>query len=85
VSSFVKLKEVVLGATGSKNPTRLPDESFVYVEVAAIDNVQKTITGARAVIGAEAPSRLENSFEAATFWYRQCGQTSMPLHWFPPI
>ena len=57
MSSVVKLREVVLGATGSRNPTKSPAEHFVYVDVAAVDNSAKTITGARTVIGAEAPSR----------------------------
>ncbi len=57
MSGVVKLREVVLGATGSQNPTKSPAENFVYVDVAAVDNVEKSITGARTVIGAEAPSR----------------------------
>lgn len=53
----VKLREVVLPATGCRNPTKSPAESFVYVDVAAVDNIEKKIAGARTVIGVEAPSR----------------------------
>lgn len=57
MASCVKLRDVVAGNTGSRNPTKAPDESFVYVDVAAVDNGVKTITGARPVLGSDAPSR----------------------------
>ena len=55
--SVVKLRDVVSGATGSRNPTKAPEESFAYVDVAAVDNNAKAIVGARTVVGVDAPSR----------------------------
>ena len=53
----VKIRDVVIGNTGSINPTRSPTETFVYVDVAAVDNTNKVIAGAREILGADAPSR----------------------------
>jgi type I restriction enzyme S subunit len=39
------------------NPASKPDESFYYVDLSAVDQVEKRITGANEVIGGEAPSR----------------------------
>lgn len=57
MTSVVKLRDIVVGNTGSRNPTKTPKESFVYVDVAAVDNTTKAITGARPVLGLHAPSR----------------------------
>jgi type I restriction enzyme S subunit len=54
---FVKLKDIVQVNTGTKNPSKTPDAPFQYVDVAAVDNIKKTITGARELMGSEAPSR----------------------------
>lgn len=51
------LREVVELRTGTRNPTVAPEEPFTYVDVAAVDNEQKAIVGARVLVGAEAPSR----------------------------
>jgi len=53
----VKLGEVVEKATGSRNPTKTPNDSFIYVDVTALDNTEKAIVGARSMLGADAPSR----------------------------
>lgn len=53
----VALREVVEAKTGTMNPSAWPDDPFTYVDVAAVDNKKKTITGARTLKGAEAPSR----------------------------
>lgn len=53
----LRLADVVVAATGSRNPAKQPDAEFVYVDVAAIDNEAKSITGAKRMTGAEAPSR----------------------------
>jgi type I restriction enzyme, S subunit len=55
--SVVKVRDVVIGNTGSRNPTKAPEEIFIYVDVAAVDNSAKAIVGARSIVGAEAPSR----------------------------
>jgi type I restriction enzyme S subunit len=54
---MVLLRDVVELRTGTRNPTVAPDEPFTYVDVAAIDNEEKAIVGARVLVGAEAPSR----------------------------
>lgn len=53
----VKIRDVVISNTGSINPTKSPTETFVYVDVAAVDNTNKVITSAREILGADAPSR----------------------------
>jgi len=60
----VKLKDVVAENTGSRNPTKTPNDSFVYVDVAAVDNSVKAITGAKPVVGSEAPSRARKLIRA---------------------
>lgn len=54
---FVKLREVVVGKTGTKNPSVAPDVEFTYVDVAGVDNVAKRISEPRVLLGANAPSR----------------------------
>ncbi len=39
------------------NPSRSPNEAFVYIDLSAVDNVAKAISAATTVIGDEAPSR----------------------------
>jgi len=53
----LKLRDVVESSTGTCNPTKTPAKTFLYVDVAAVDNVGKRIAGQRSIIGAEAPSR----------------------------
>lgn len=53
----VKLRDIVEVNTGTKNPSRWPDIPFKYVDVSAVDNVEKKINGVRTLIGSEAPSR----------------------------
>lgn len=54
---IVKLGHIVERTTGTRNPTRAPDSNFIYVDVAAVDNAEKRIVGARSILGSEAPSR----------------------------
>lgn len=51
------LGEVVEKATGTRNPTKAPNDGFIYVDVAAVDNTKKVIVDARNMLGVEAPSR----------------------------
>lgn len=60
----VKLREIVEPTTGTLNPTKAPAASFMYVDVAAVDNVVKAIVGARSIMGAEAPSRARKLIRA---------------------
>ena len=53
----VPVREVVEAKTGTRNPTSACDEIFTYVDVAAVDNEAKAITGQRSLLGSEAPSR----------------------------
>lgn len=57
MTCVVRIRDVVVSNVGSRNPTRAPDEAFIYVDVAAVDNSAKVITGARPMLGADAPSR----------------------------
>lgn len=57
MAEVAKVRDVVVRDTGSRNPTKTPAETFVYVDVAAVDNTAKAITGARQVLGSDAPSR----------------------------
>jgi type I restriction enzyme S subunit len=54
---WVELRELVEPKTASLNPGTRPDDLFTYVDVGAVDNKRKTITGARVVRGADAPGR----------------------------
>lgn len=64
MARVVKIRDVVVGNTGSRNPTKSPDDTFVYVDVAAVDNTAKAIVGARPIAGAEAPSRARKVINA---------------------
>lgn len=57
MSEIVKIGTVVEKTTGTRNPTKAPDNDFIYVDVAAVDNTEKRIVGARSILGSEAPSR----------------------------
>jgi len=59
MTRVVALREVVERSTGTQNPASAPLEYFTYVDVAAVDNREKIIVGARAVVGSEAPSRAK--------------------------
>ncbi|MHB0984346.1 MAG: restriction endonuclease subunit S [Sulfuricella sp.] len=61
---FIKLRDVVEKTPGSRNPTKAPDDSFIYVDVAAVDNSEKAIVGARRILGADAPSRARKLIKA---------------------
>jgi type I restriction enzyme S subunit len=52
----VPLAKLVLDVT-TRNPGTKPNETFTYVDLSAVDQAQKAITGARVLVGSEAPSR----------------------------
>jgi type I restriction enzyme S subunit len=60
----VALREVVEAKTGTMNPSAWPDDPFTYVDVTAVDNRRKAITGARTMRGDEAPSRARKLMRA---------------------
>ncbi|GAA2573829.1 restriction endonuclease subunit S [Microbacterium binotii] len=55
------MRRVALGELTERvqtwNPTGEPDREFTYVDLSAVDNVSKTITGGTLLRGADAPSR----------------------------
>ncbi|MBF4052275.1 restriction endonuclease subunit S [Burkholderia pseudomallei] len=53
----MRLGDVVVEKTGTRNPGDQPDAEFVYVDVAAVDNELKLIAQPKTMIGADAPSR----------------------------
>lgn len=53
----IALREVVEAKTGTMNPSAWPDDPVTYIDVTAVDNRTKTITGPRTMRGADAPSR----------------------------
>lgn len=57
MSQVLRLGDVVVEKTGTRNPGDQPDAEFVYVDVAAVDNELKQITQPKTLIGADAPSR----------------------------
>ncbi len=61
MTRLLPLKDVVVAATGARNPTTQPEAEFVYVDVAAVDNESKVVNGARRMKGAEAPSRARKA------------------------
>lgn len=52
----VPLSKLVLDVT-TRNPGTEPDETFTYVDLSAVNQERKAITGARSLVGGEAPSR----------------------------
>lgn len=54
---FVRLREVVVGKTGTKNPAAAPNVEFTYIDVAGVDNVAKQISEPKVMLGSDAPSR----------------------------
>jgi len=53
----IALRELVEAKTGTLNPSAWPDDPITYVDVTAVDNRTKAITGARTLRGAEVPGR----------------------------
>lgn len=53
----VELGEVCVAKTGTRDPARKPEETFLYVDISSVDNKEKRISGAGTVYGHSAPSR----------------------------
>jgi type I restriction enzyme S subunit len=56
----VALRDVCISRTGVRNPTQNADEPFRYVDISAVDNIEKRITAAQTLLGKQAPSRARN-------------------------
>lgn len=56
IIQHVPLAKLVLDVT-TRNPSTKPNETFTYVDLSAVDQARRTIAGARALVGSEAPSR----------------------------
>jgi type I restriction enzyme S subunit len=50
--------------TEQRDPTRTPNETFRYIDIAAIDRTAKRITNAPEVLGTDAPSRARKAVRA---------------------
>ena len=53
----VKLDEVCVDSTGTRDPGAEPDKTFRYVDISSVDNRAKRITEAKTLPGKAAPSR----------------------------
>ncbi|NBV24661.1 MAG: restriction endonuclease subunit S, partial [Proteobacteria bacterium] len=53
----VKLDEVCVGSTGTRDPGAEPDKIIRYVDISSVDNRAKRITEAKTLLGKVAPSR----------------------------
>ena len=53
----VRLGEVCVSKTGTRNPVDAPDSSFRYVDITSVDNVSKRIVAPKELFGRDAPSR----------------------------
>jgi type I restriction enzyme S subunit len=54
----------VTDSASNWNPNYCPATEFVYIDIAAIDQVRKRIIGARQMLGSEAPSRARQLIRA---------------------
>jgi len=54
---WVALGDVCDPDTGTCDPGKHPEATFRYVDISSVDNRRKVITGARPLLGKEAPSR----------------------------
>lgn len=64
IALSMALRTVVEAKTGTVNPSSAPSAPFLYIDVAALDNEAKSITGARQLLGAQAPSRARKLIRA---------------------
>jgi type I restriction enzyme, S subunit len=53
----VRLDDVCEERTGTRDPTKLPDKAFRYVDISSVDNKNKRILAAGNMFGHSAPSR----------------------------
>ena len=60
----VKLSEVCVSNTGTRDPTQKPDLPFSYVDITSVDNVSKTIIDPKNLLGRDAPSRARQIIRA---------------------
>ena len=60
----VKLGEVCVSKTGTRNPADAPDSTFSYVDITSVDNVSKRIVAPKELIGRDAPSRARQIIRA---------------------
>lgn len=56
-SILVSIKECAEIVTEKRNPTQKPEQSFWYIDIAAVDVVTGIIVNAQEMLGEEAPSR----------------------------
>ncbi|MBX6753674.1 MAG: restriction endonuclease subunit S [Thermorudis peleae] len=61
---WVQLRSVCV-PTERRNPTKIPDIEFDYVDISSVDNVLGQIVSSRRLVGSEAPSRARKVIRAA--------------------
>lgn len=64
MSNTVRLSDVVIKNTGTRNPLKQAESEFVYIDVASVDNQSKRITQAKQMVSSAAPSRARKVVRA---------------------
>jgi type I restriction enzyme S subunit len=55
---------VVCGGAETRDPATLPETTFQYIDISAVDATSKSILGTRTILGKEAPSRARQVIRA---------------------
>ena len=58
------LDAVCIRLTGTRDPRTKPDQPFRYVDISSVDNRLKRVTGAKQLLGKDAPSRARQMIRA---------------------
>lgn len=64
MSNTVRLSDVVVKNTGTRNPLKQAESEFIYIDVASVDNQSKRITQAKQMVSSAAPSRARKVVRA---------------------
>lgn len=60
---WVKLDEVCVAKTGTRDPREEPDSPFHYVDISSVDNLAKRIVEFKTLVGKDAPSRARQTIK----------------------
>lgn len=66
----VKLGDVCVSKTGTRNPAEKPELSLSYVDITSVDNVSKRIVAPKHLLGRDAPSRARQIIRAGDVFVR---------------
>ena len=61
---LVKLDDVCVRFSGTRDPRAAPDQAFTYVDISSVDNRLKRITEPKRLLGKDAPSRARQVIRA---------------------